>query len=84
MFKQIFCVVFVYSLCILGSDAAGRDSTHFCCSVNTTTETIVTRTRVVSQATILTHQYISNYTYCPPVDHVGIIDHIVSGIQAGQ
>lgn len=55
---------------------------HFCCDVETTTETTETRTKTVSYIETYTTQVISNYTYCPPVDHGGIIDHIISNLQS--
>lgn len=81
MFKQILAFLLVATVCNVGSNA-GEIASHFCCAVDTHKETIETRTKVVSQVTIVTSQYVSNYTYCPPIDHNGIIDHIVSNLTA--
>lgn len=73
-------------VCVSIAAAATKNSVstgiadHYCCSVPSKIETIETRTRVVTQMNIVTSQVISNYTYCPPIDHIGIIGSIISNL----
>jgi len=79
-------ILAVFLLCLTSVALANvvLKNSHYCCEVDTHTTTIETRTRVVSQVQIITSSHQHNYTYCPPTDHAGIIDHIASQLQSNN
>ncbi len=77
MLKHIL-VIFLLSLISVTLTNSLLKNSHYCCEVDTHKETFETRTRTVSKAEIYTSSQIHNYTYCPPTDHIGIIEHIAS------